>query len=146
MPQTKDLAKGATAPTNGNGKEKLNTAPPAASQPAPQTGTSGKVTPLPILNSPKKEELDELPPVEDRVLKVQQLFSVVEKLETLQELKKKLKAFKLSSDGSGDYLKLTDSKGNTFQTSNSACLADVLDVLKTTIDKKIVEAENQIRF
>jgi len=88
----------------------------------------------------------ELPPVEDRILKVSQLFSLVEKHETLLETKKKLKAFKLSTDGSRDTLRIQDSRGNEFTTSNSAVIADVLEVLKTSLDKKILEVEAQIKF
>ncbi len=99
--------------------------------------------PLPTIGGKK---ISEFPPLEDRILKVNQLFSLVEKHETLLETKKKLKAFKLSTDGTADTLQLRDSRGNTFATSNSACIADVLEVLRTSIDVKIADVQAQIKF
>lgn len=107
---------------------------------------TAKVSPISTDVNQKTKEAADLPPVEDRILKVNQLSSLVEKHETLQETKKKLKAFKLSTDGSRDTLRISDSRGNEFTTSNSAVIADVLDVLKTSIDKKISDVEAQIRF
>lgn len=101
---------------------------------------------LHVVKDEKKREAPDLPPVEDRILKVSQLFSLVEKHETLKETEKKLKAFKLSSDGSADTLRLTDSKGNVFSTSNSACIAGVLDTLKGFLAAQILEVENKIRL
>lgn len=134
--------------TQKNGTNGTTPKPVQNGKPAPAT----VVTLIPAKEDKKPEptvkgqELPELPPVEDRILKVSQLFSLVEKHEALLELRTRLKAFKLSTDGNGDNLRLMDSKGNTFQTSNSACIADVLDVLKATIERKISEVENQIRF
>lgn len=94
----------------------------------------------------KGKEIPDLPPVEDRILKVNQLTALVEKHEALLDTRKKLKAFKLSTDGSRDALRIADSKGNEFVTYNSSVIADVLDVLKTSLDKKIGEVEAQIKF
>lgn len=103
-----------------------------------------------VVTLPVKKEAaipkDDLPPLEDRIHSVLKLTALVDKLEALQEAKKKLKAFKLSSDGSRDSLRLVDSKGNEFSTSNTAVITSVIDVMKTTIDQKISETEKQIRF
>lgn len=126
------------APTNGKANETKTTV-------VSTVPTTAKVT-LIRIDAPEKKEEEKLPPVEDRILKVNQLFSLVEKHETLLETKKKLKSFKLSTDGSRDVLQIRDSKGNEFMTSNSGCIADVLEVLKVSIDKKINEVEAQIKF
>lgn len=93
-----------------------------------------------------KKEVPEMPPVEDRILKVYQLYSVVEKHETLLETRRKLNAFNLSTDGNRDTLRIQDSRGNEFTTSNSAVIGDVIERLKTSLESKISEVENQIRF
>lgn len=123
-----------TTPTNGKADAKQLPAPTA------------KIAP--ITTEVKKEEkpVPEIPPVEDRIHKVLQLSALVDKHETLLETKKKLKAFKLSTDGSRDTLRIMDSKGNEFSTSNSGVIADVLEVIKISTDKRITEVENQIRF
>jgi hypothetical protein len=124
--------------------------------PAPENGkkveTTVNLVPIKKEEEPKPAPsvpgrvLSDLPPVEDRILKVSQLFSLVEKHDTLLEAKKKLKAFKLSTDGSRDSLRIQDGKGNEFYTTNSGCIADVLEVLKVSIDRKIAEVEAQIKF
>jgi len=123
-----------TTPTNGK-----------AETPNATTSTA-KIAPITTEVKKDTKPADDLPPVEDRILKINQLFGLVEKHESLLELRKRLKSFKVSTDGTGDSLQLRDSKGNSFNTSNSACIADVLNVLKATIDKKIAEVESQIHF
>jgi hypothetical protein len=95
--------------------------------------------------SPDKKE-DEQMPLEDRIYRVQQLSDLIERHEKLQESLKKLQSFKLSSDGRGDEIVITDSKRNTWQTSNTAVIADVIEVMKATLQKKLSETEAQIFF
>lgn len=124
------------APAQDNGKKietTVSLVPVKSEEPKPTPTVPGKT-------------ISDQPPVEDRILKVSQLFALVEKHETLLETKKKLKAFKLSTDGSRDSLRISDSKGNEFHTTNSGCIVDVLEVLKVSIDKKIAEVEAQIKF
>lgn len=124
-----------TPPTNGK-----------AEATTPNTTTTAKIAPITTEVKKETKPVTELPPVEDRIHKVNQLFALVEKHETLLETKKKLKSFKLSTDGSRDTLRIQDSRGNEFTTSNSAVIADVLEVLKVSLDKKIEEVEAQIKF
>lgn len=112
-----------------------------------------KVATVVTIPAKKEEEVkpkiivkDDLPPVEDRILKVQQLMSKVEKHEALNESLRKLHAFKLSSDGSKDVLKISDSKGREFSTSNSTGIADVIETLKKSIAEKIVALEKELVF
>jgi hypothetical protein len=92
------------------------------------------------------KKVPELLPVEDRILKVSQLADLCEKRETLLETRQKLNSFKLSTDGNRDTLKISDSRGKEFITSNSGVIADVVEVMKKTIDSKLAEVENLIRF
>ena len=135
----------AVKPDNGNPEEKaVNQTPNTGTTPtqpeAPKDEKQVKQTP-----KPEKPTTD-LPPLEDRILRVNQLFSLVEKLEALQDTKRKLDSFKLSSEGSRDVLRIQDGRGNEFQTSNSAAIADVIETLKKSLAQKIKEVENQIAF
>ena len=89
----------------------------------------------------------DLPPVEDRILKVNQLASLCDKLQGLYDLRRKLKSFAFNAEGGvSDRLTLKDFSGNEFVTSNRDCLGEVLAVLRSTIERKISETETQIRF
>ncbi len=71
----------AITPTNGNTKELPN---PKAEVTNASTQTA-KVTPITLDPSKDKKPLSDLPPIEDRILKVQQLISLTERHETLKE-------------------------------------------------------------
>ncbi|RYE02385.1 MAG: hypothetical protein EOP50_00145 [Sphingobacteriales bacterium] len=88
----------------------------------------------------------DLPPLEDRLHKVEELYELVGRLEGLNETKRKLQAFKVSTDGHRDRLTLADARGNEFVTSNSAVISEVLDLCRTVIDRKIEETAAAIRF
>ena len=120
----------------------------------PQANGKKIETTVPVV-TPKKEEtkkeetkkeLSDLPPVEDRILKINRLTSLVEKHETLLETQQKLNAFKLSTDGNRDTLKISDSKGKEFVTTNSSVIADIIESLKTSVSAKVKEVEAQLVF
>jgi hypothetical protein len=129
-----------------------------------KNGSNGTVTPKPEANGnskavatvvtlPAKREEEkpkpvakELQPVEDRILRVQQLGDLVEKHEALSEALKKLNSFKLASDGNKDLLKITDSKGREFSTTHSNVIADVIETLKISTAEKISAVEKLLVF
>ena len=126
----------ATAVNATNGKTPQNETPKAENN-ASTPGQTPKVQSIPT---------PELPPLEDRILKVNQLVSYVDKYEALEETEEKLKKFKLSTDGSRDTLRISDSRGNEFQTTNSGVIADVLETIKASVAAKKAEVEKQIQF
>jgi hypothetical protein len=93
-----------------------------------------------------KEEKTELPPLEDRILKIQQLADLVERHDNLLESKKKIDSFKFASDGQRDSLTIEDSRGNEFTTSNSAVIMACVALIKSTLTEKIAEVDGQIRL
>ncbi len=97
---------------------------------------------------PKKEETekDELPPIDDRIYVVEKLFSLIERRTALNDSLKKLAAFKLSTDSNRDELQIRDSKNNTWTTANSTAIAEVVELLKRTLERKVREVESQIIF
>lgn len=87
----------------------------------------------------------DLPPVEDRVLKVQQLFDLINKREKLKESLKKLNSIKASSDNRD--LKITIEDDNEeWETHNTDAIRDCIATMKATIQTKLKEAEDSIRF
>lgn len=88
----------------------------------------------------------ELPPLEDRIYKVQQLTDLVYRREKLQEGLKKLKPFKISTDGRADSIRIQDGQGHEWNTSNSNAIKDVIAALKASLQKQLDEVENLITF
>ncbi len=135
---TMNLAKDAKNLTNGKPK------------PEQTNGTETKVngTALQIVPGAAIEKTESKPdvkPIEDRIYKVQVLTDLVDRREKLKESLKKLTSFKLSTDGRSDKLTITDSK-NEFFTSNTVAIKDVIETLKTSLQKKLDEVEAQIIF
>jgi len=85
-------------------------------------------------------------PVNQRLQRVRELYSLTEKHEKLIETREKLSRFKLSATEIGDKVTLTDTHGNKFETSNTAMIKDVYGLLKTSVDTLITEVESKITF
>lgn len=90
-------------------------------------------------------QLSDLPPVEDRVLKVQQLFDLATKREKLQESLKKLKSIKASSDNR-DLVITIEGDGGQWETYNTDAIKVCIAAMEVTIKEKLDEVEKQIRF
>jgi predicted RNase H-like nuclease (RuvC/YqgF family) len=130
-------------------------------------GTNGTAKPAEITNgkpvatvvelTPKKtdqeapkptvegKKLSDLPPVEDRVLKVQQLFDLTAKREKLQESLKKLNSIKTSTESRDLKITIEDSDSE-WETFNTDAIKACIDCMKETIKRKLDEVENLIRF
>lgn len=91
------------------------------------------------------KQLSDLPPVEDRVLKVQQLFDLASKREKLQDSLKKLKSIKTSSDNRGLKIQIEDDS-NEWETFNTDAIKDCIVTLEATIKRKLEEVEALIKF
>jgi hypothetical protein len=123
------------APVQDNGKKvetSVSLVPVKKEEAKPAPSVPGKV-------------LSDLPPVEDRVLKVQQLADLVAKREKLQESLKKLKSIKASSENRG--LKITiEDDNDDWETFNTDAIKACIVTMETTIKQKLDEVEQQIRF
>lgn len=85
--------------------------------------------------------------LEQKISKVEDLTMMIDRWRKLIESRRNLQTFKLSSDGMSNHLRLVDTTtGNEFKTYNSAVIASVLEVIRKTLDEKIVDVESQIRF
>lgn len=83
-----------------------------------------------VLEEPKKKTIFE-------VMKfVQNKYTILEKLEVLNQTEKSLDSFNLGKDGFRDNLQITDGEGNKFNTSNTQVIERVIEVIKAEISLK----------
>ncbi|WP_163713744.1 hypothetical protein [Mangrovibacterium lignilyticum] len=96
----------------------------------------------------KKEEkaIAEIPSLEKRIQKVEDLSMLIEKWRKLTDTNRNLQTFSLGADGMGATVFLRDASGKEFKTSNTPVVSAVMDEIKSTLDEKIKEVENQIKF
>jgi hypothetical protein len=137
-------------------QKNANTASNGTKENKPNAGNGQPVSTTAVLTPVKKEEvkplpsvpgkeLSDLPPVEDRVLKVQQLSDLVAKREKLQESLKKLKSIKASSENRG--LKITiEDDNNEWETFNTDAIKNCIASMEVTIQAKLHEVEQKIKF
>jgi len=96
----------------------------------------------------KKEEkvASEVPSLEKRIQKVEDLSMLIEKWRKLTDTQRNLQTFSLGADGMGATVFLRDASGKEFKTSNTPVVSAVMDEIKSTLDEKIKEVESQIKF
>ena len=96
----------------------------------------------------KKDEkaVVEVPSLEKRIQKVEDLSMLIEKWRKLTETRRTLQTFSLGADGMGATVFLRDASGKEFKTSNTPVVSAVMEEIKTTLDEKIKEVEDQIKF
>jgi hypothetical protein len=96
----------------------------------------------------KKEEKAalEVPSLEKRIQKVEDLSMLIEKWRKLTDTNRNLQTFSLGADGMGATVFLRDASGKEFKTSNTPVVSAVMDEIKSTLDEKIKEVESQIKF
>lgn len=90
----------------------------------------------------------ELPPLEDRLLKFDQLLEKRKKYDRLNNSRLRLNDFKQKKEGETITLSLSDynNRGCEFSTKNPEVIQIVIDTLKKTIDQKILELEPQLTW
>jgi hypothetical protein len=96
----------------------------------------------------KKDEkaVAESPSLEKRIQKVEDLGMLIEKWRKLTETRRNLQTFSLGADGMGATIFLRDASGKEFKTSNTPVVSAVMEEIKTTLDEKVREVEEQIKF
>lgn len=100
----------------------------------------------PVINVVIVEAEPELT-LEQKIQKVEDLSMLIDKFRKLRESKRNLETFKLSSDGFSNQVMLRDvNTGHEFKTYHSVVIGRVLDVIKSSLDEKIAEIEEKIRF
>ena len=105
-----------------------------------------------VIPFPKPEPVIAPPPIpeltlEQKINKVEDLSTVIEKWRKLIESRRNLQSFKLANDGMSNHLRLVDQvTGMEFKTHNTAVIETVLNVIRQTLDGKISDVEDQIKF
>jgi len=84
--------------------------------------------------------------IEQKIEKVENLKTLIDKREKLEASRKKLSAFVVGTNNFNENIVLTDENGNTFKTSNSEVFTRVVSVINQTLVEKITEIEKQIEF
>jgi hypothetical protein len=120
---------------------------------AAANGAAAKVETTTNLLPPKTEATvktispaKELLPLEDRLLRLDELFAIQNKYYKYKQSLEKLNAFKLKKDGETTTLSLEDDNRNSFETSNPEVVEDIINALKATITRKIKEIESKLTW
>lgn len=82
-----------------------------------------------------------LPPLEERLHKLNQLFHLQTKYNKLQDSLTKLSEFEIKKDGERSRISISDDNRNDFSTYNPEIIQEVTDFLKERIKLKIKAIE-----
>lgn len=103
-----------------------------------------KIQPVPVQTP--KEEADKLPPLDERLHRLNQLFNLQEKYNRLQTSLIKLNEFEIKKDGERSRLSLADDSRNEFSTYNPEIITEVVDFLKKRIKEKTKSIEPLLKW
>ena len=84
--------------------------------------------------------------LEQKIEKVENLKTLVDKREKLELSRKKLQSFVVGTNNFNENIVLTDENGNNFKTSNTEVFTKVVEAINSTLISKINEVEQQIQF
>jgi len=98
------------------------------------------------LETPIKEIKEPVLTLDQKIEKVENLKTLIDKREKLEESRKKLNSFVVGANQFSENIILTDENNNKFQTSNSEVFNKVVACINETLIEKISEIENQIKF
>jgi hypothetical protein len=84
--------------------------------------------------------------LEQKIEKIENLKTLIEKRERLEASRKKLTSFVVGTNNFSENIVLTDENGNTFKTSNSEVFAKVVQTINNVLIGKISEIEQGIEF
>lgn len=82
--------------------------------------------------------------IQEAISKVLETKAVTDKLEFLQETRKKLAGFSFSNSGMTSSIELKDGSGKSFKSTNSGTVQLVIDTMKIELDKHIGKAEKEL--
>lgn len=108
---------------------------------------SGKPVTTLMVAAPKKDEQkksDGLPPLDERLNRLSQLVELQKKYNRLCASEQKLAEFKQKKGTENVTLDIDDDNRNSFSTSNPELIAEVLETVRTTIQKRKKEIEPQL--
>jgi len=98
------------------------------------------------IEEPVQKVVEPVLTLEQKIEKVENLKTLVDKREKLEMSRKKLQSFVVGANQFSENIVLTDENGNTFKTSNTEVFTKVVEAINTTLVGKISEIEQQIQF
>lgn len=93
---------------------------------------------------PVQKQKQVLPPLDDRLHRLGQLFDLHKKFTVLQNTLQKLNEFEFKRDDETCTLSITDDRRITFTTSHSGIIEEVVEFLKGRIQHRVKEMEPKL--
>lgn len=129
----------------------MNTVKTLAVVPAKTNGTAEKETPTPAvkiaaITMVQKNDGEKLPPLDDRLHRLNELFAIQGRYNKLQSSLQKLKNFTFEKNGDYSGITIKDDGRNDFTTGNPEVIEEVVKFIILTIQAKIKEIEPQLKW
>jgi hypothetical protein len=84
--------------------------------------------------------------VDEKIQRVNDLNDLIAKRTRFLESRSKLNSFNLKREDATTKITLTDQEGNSFVTSHTDAIGQVLEILKRSIEKGLTETVSKIQF
>jgi len=94
----------------------------------------------------QKAEVKRVLTLDEKIQKIKELGILTDKRKNLVESKNKLSEFAIGTTSEGQKLELIDSNKRVYNISNSDAIIGVINYLKSFLDDRIKDVENQISF
>ena len=114
-------------------------------EPAKEITQTAKVTPITTQVSSKSPSTD-LPPLEDRLHRLNQLFDLQRKYSKLQDSLQKLNEFEIKKDGERSRITIADDSRNDFTTYQPEIVNEVVEFIKVKIKDRIKAIEPLLKW
>lgn len=127
--------------------EKVATKPAQTNGTETKTPTAKEAFTAPAILPEKKEDAENnLPPIEARIKRLDELQELAERRQTVAEAIHNLDEFYIAPDGRGCNLKLQDSKGRTYAIAHPSVIGEMVSLAKGKLSAELARIENSIVF
>lgn len=86
-----------------------------------------------------------IPTIREMQEKAEKMHLLSEKYDSLSSKKQDLDLFSISHDGDTARMRLTDAKGQHFESSNPVCIRQLIDIWKKTYTDAMAKTEEEMR-
>ena len=133
-----------------------------------KTATNKKTTPVTVILPSKEKEISQttvspvqqeapiktetlpigkhVPTIREMQEKAEKMHLLSEKYNSLSSKKQDLDVFSISHDGDTAHMRLTDAKGQRFESSNPVCIRQLIDIWKKTYTDAMIRTEEEMRL
>lgn len=100
----------------------------------------------PVTTAPEMLPIQKhIPTIQEMQGKAKKMNLLSEKYDNLSYKKQDLDVFSISHDGDTAHLKLTDAKGQRFESSNPVCIRKLIEIWKQTYSEALDQVEKEMR-